>query len=184
MTGRPNGKVLRTLLVSLGATLSAASLPALLGLRINTTASIPKGVYIITKDENASLVEFCPEGVFSRLSSQRGYRPAGVCADGAAPLIKPVIARARDTVSVSTAGIRVNGRLLPNTVPKNSDSAGRPLPVWQVGTYAVVPETVWVASTYHPNSFDSRYFGPFPIRAIRHWLKPLWVLGSTDIAHW
>jgi type IV secretory pathway protease TraF len=100
----------------------------------------------------------------------------------AAPLIKPVIARTRDIVVVSADGIRVNGSLLPNTVPKNLDAAGRPLPVWLPGTYAVAPEMVWVASTYHPNSFDSRYFGPISIRAIRHWLRPLWVLGSAPTA--
>jgi len=182
MTGRPNGSVLRILLVLLMVTLSLVSLPGLAGMRINTTDSVPKGFYLIAEDQHAPFVEFCPEGLFSQLSSARGYRPAGVCPDGAAPLIKPVIARARDIVVVSAEGVRVNGSLLPNTVPKNLDAAGRPLPVWPPGTYAVAPEMVWVASTYHPNSFDSRYFGPISIRAIRHWLRPLWVLGSAPTA--
>src|SRR5579862_5101105 len=124
MTGRPNGSVLRILLVLLMVTLSVASLPGLVGIRINTTDSVPKGLYLITKDQHASFVEFCPEGLFSQLSSARGYRPAGVCPDGAAPLIKPVIARARDIVAVSAEGIHVNDSLLPNTAPKNVDSAG------------------------------------------------------------
>ena len=167
------------LVASLAAMTSAACFASLVGLRINTTSSMPRGFYITTKDERAPLVEFCPEGVFSQLSSERGYRPAGICPDGHAPLVKPVIAGARDRVAVSAEGIRVNGRLLPNTVAKNSDSAGRPLPVWQPGIYAVAPGSLWVASTYHPNSFDSRYFGPVSVRAIRHRLKPLWVIGSA-----
>ena len=179
VTGRPNRKVLRVLLLTLAATLSVASLPGLVGLRINTTKSIPEGFYIIAKDGNAPFVEFCPDGVSSRLSVQRGYRPAGVCPDGAAPLIKPVIARSWDTVLISAGGIRVNGRLLPNTTPKYIDSLGRPLPVWPCGTYAVAPDSIWVASSYHPNSFDSRYFGPISTRSIRHWLRPLWVFRAA-----
>jgi conjugative transfer signal peptidase TraF len=183
VTGRPNWSVPRILLASLAAISSAAGLASLAGLRINMTSSMPRGLYITTKDEKAPLVEFCPEGIFSQLSSERGYRPAGICPDGHAPLVKPVIARARDRVSVSAEGISVNGRLLPNTVAKNTDSAGRSLPVWQPGTYPVSPGSLWVASSHLRNSFDSRYFGPISDRAIRHRLKPLWVFGSVAIAH-
>lgn len=178
MSGRPNGSALRLLLVSVMAALCGASLTGLLGVRINTTDSLPKGIYLITDDENAPLVEFCPQGVFSALSAVRGYRPHGLCPDGAAPLLKPVIAHAGDTVGLAAEGIRVNGKLLPNTEPRRVDTSGRPLPAWSPGVYLVAPGTVWVASTYHPNSFDSRYFGPISLGIIRHRLRPLWVLRS------
>jgi conjugative transfer signal peptidase TraF len=180
MSGRPNGTVLRILLLTVMATLAVGTLPGLLGVRVNTTNSLPKGLYLITQDENAPLVEFCPEGIFSTLSVVRGYRPGGLCPDGAAPLLKPVIAGAGDTVELSEEGIRVNGRLLPNTAPQRVDTAGRPLTAWPSGVYPVTSATVWVASTYHANSFDSRYFGPIPIGQIQHRLRPLWVLGSAS----
>jgi conjugative transfer signal peptidase TraF len=151
-------------------------------MRINTTNSLPKGIYLITSDENAPLVEFCPSGVFSGLSSVRGYRPPGLCPDGHAPLLKRVIAHSGDIVVLSEEGFRVNGRLLLNTAPQHVDSAGRPLTAWPSGVYPVTPAMIWVASTYHPNSFDSRYFGPIALGLIRHRLRPLWVLGSATTA--
>jgi conjugative transfer signal peptidase TraF len=81
-----------------------------------------------------------------------------------------------DTVSVSPDGVRVNGRLLPNSAPRNTDAAGRPLSPWRFGTYNVQPGKVWVLSSYHPRSFDSRYFGPIPESAIRERLTPLLIL--------
>jgi conjugative transfer signal peptidase TraF len=149
-------------------------------LRINTTNSLPVGLYLVTDDPHAEFVDFCPEGSIATLSATRGYRPPGGCPDGAAPLLKPVIARVGETVSVNDDGIRVGGRLLPNTAPRTVDSAGRPLAPWPQGLYVVSPGSVWVASTYHPNSFDSRYFGPIPARLIRHRLRSLWVHGSIN----
>ena len=181
MSGQPNGNALRMLLLSVMTLLCALTLAALLGLRINTTKSLPAGIYVITSDEKAPLVEFCPEGVFSTLSFVRGYRPHGLCPDGGAPLLKPVIAYSGDTVVFSSEGIRVNGKFLANTAPQRFDTAGRPLTPWAPGVYSVAAGMVWVASTYHPDSFDSRYFGPISLGRIRHRLKPLWVIGSATI---
>jgi conjugative transfer signal peptidase TraF len=183
MSGLHNRRLLRPIVLTAVAILCVIALPALAGLRINTTGSLPVGVYLITNDPHAPLVEFCPQGIFSALSSSRGYRPPGLCADGAAPLLKPVIAHSGDTVVLAAEGIWVNGRLLPNTAPKHADTAGRSLPAWPTGTYSVGPSTLWVASTYHPNSFDSRYFGPISPDVIRHRLRPLWVFGSAYIGH-
>jgi len=181
MNGRLNGCALRIFLAGSVLTGSTAILFASLGVRINTTDSVPQGLYLVTKDGNAPLVEFCPQGIVSTLSIVRGYRPAGICADGAAPLLKPVIAHSGDMVALTIDGIRVNGMLLPNTAPQPADGAGRTLAAWPSGQYTVAPQSIWVASN-HPNSFDSRYFGPIPAALIRHRLKPLWVLGSRNIA--
>ena len=181
-SGRLDRNALKILLALEMATFCAITALGLVGLRINTTNSLPVGIYLITSDPTAPLVEFCPEGDFSALSSSRGYRPPGPCPDGAGPLLKPVIANFGDTVAVVNEGIRVNGRLLPNTAPQRVDTAGRPLTAWPPGVYAVAPATLWVASTYHPNSFDSRYFGPIPARLVRHRLRSLWVRGSVGTA--
>ena len=142
------------------------------GLRVNTTGSLPLGLYITT-EKPANLVEFCPAEPFASLAIRRGYRARGSCPDGAMPLLKPIVARAGDIVDFSARGMAVNGRLLPNTAPLALDSRGLPLPQWPFGYYRIAPGTVWLASSYSPKSFDSRYFGPLPVTAIRSCLRPL-----------
>jgi conjugative transfer signal peptidase TraF len=143
------------------------------GLRINTSPSLPMGLYVVSRNLNANLVEFCPAEPFGSLAIVRGWRAAGSCPDGAAPLLKPIVARAGDVVEMSAIGLTVNGRLLSNTAPLARDSKGRPLRPWAFGRYAVGPQTVWVASSYNAQSFDSRYFGPVPVTVIRDHLRPL-----------
>ncbi len=164
-------KIRHTVLVAIGVAIAVFQLGGVFGLRINTSPSLPMGLYIITADADANLVEFCPAEPFATLSIVRGYRDPGACRDGAAPLLKPVIARSGDVVEVSTRGISVNGALMPNTAPLATDTRGRPLEAWPSGRYIVSPGAIWVASSYHPRSFDSRYFGPLSIAAIRHRLK-------------
>lgn len=141
------------------------------GLRLNASSSLPVGLYLITADTRANLVEFCPAEPFATLALRRGYRDRGVCTDGGAPLLKPVVAAAGDFVELSTLGISVNGVLLPKTAPLSKDAKGRVLEAWPSGRYPVAPGTVWVSSSYDPRSFDSRYFGPIPTTAIRHRLR-------------
>jgi conjugative transfer signal peptidase TraF len=146
------------------------------GLRLNATGSLPLGFYVVSSGREANLVDFCPPEPFSAISVARGYRTVGGCSDGDSPLMKPVVAKAGDTVVASELGISVNGALLRNTAPRPKDSQGRPLPHHPFGTYSVAPGTVWVASIYNPLSFDSRYFGPISINQIRERLKPFLTL--------
>jgi conjugative transfer signal peptidase TraF len=138
-------------------------------LRINTSASLPVGVYIVSS--NGRFVEFCPDD--HGLSAQRHYRAEGVCSDGAAPLLKPVVSSPTDEIVVSPAGIAVNGKLLSHTAPLDHDSEGRPLKHWPFGRYATAPGTLWLASSYNPRSYDSRYLGPIRESAVRARLRPL-----------
>jgi conjugative transfer signal peptidase TraF len=160
-------------LVAAAACAVIFGLCASFGLRINTSPSLALGLYIITTDNSASLVEFCLAGPLGTVSLRRGYRDRGVCDDGGAPLLKPLIAGPGDVVQLSPRGICVNGVLLANTAPLSKDTKGRPLKTWPFGRYRVAPGTVWVASSYQPRSFDSRYFGPISTATIRHRLKPL-----------
>jgi conjugative transfer signal peptidase TraF len=169
-------KIRRAILVAIGVAIAVFQLSGVFGLRINTSPSLPIGLYIITADAGADLVEFCPVEPFATLSIVRGYRDPGACSDGAAPLLKPVVASAGDVVEVSARGISVNGALLPNTAPLSRDTKGRHLEAWPSGRYVVDPGTIWVASSYHPRSFDSRYFGPLSSAAIRYRLKPFLTL--------
>ena len=142
------------------------------GVRLNMSNSLPRGLYIATAGET-NFVEFCPSEPFASLAVRRGYRQPGRCPDGGAPLLKPVVACAGDLVTFSERGIAVNGRLLDRTAPLKFDGRGRPLVAWPFGLYHVSPGTVWVASSYSPRSFDSRYFGPIPLTTIQGRLRPL-----------
>jgi len=147
-----------------------------LGIRVNSSPSLPVGLYQVTSGPDATLVEFCPSEPFGSMAKARGYRQPGACPDGAAPLMKPVVARAGDSVQVSARGLSVNGKAIPNSAPMPKDTTGRKLTPWPYGTYRVEPGTVWVVSDYHPRSFDSRYFGPVLEALVRHHLRPLLVL--------
>jgi conjugative transfer signal peptidase TraF len=163
----------RIALVAVSVSVGTFQLCGFFGLRFNTSPSLPVGLYIATADSDANLVEFCPVEPFATLAIVRGYRDPGACHDGAAPLLKPIIARSGDVVELSARGMFVNGVPIPNTAPLSKDTKGRPLAAWPFGRYVVAPKTVWVASSYHPRSFDSRYFGPVSTAAIRERLKPL-----------
>ncbi len=146
------------------------------GLRINCSPSLPLGLYVTTMDSHTALIEFCPQEPYGTFAAGRGYRSHGNCPDGAGPLMKPVIASAGDIVEVSERGIAVNGSMLINTAPKVKDSQGRAMKPCPFGQYRVPPGFVWVASSYNPWSFDSRYFGPIPVSIIRDRLKPFLTL--------
>jgi len=136
-------------------------------LRMNTSVSLPVGIYMVSPKGN--LVEFCPDD--QGLSAGRHYRARGVCPDGAAPLLKPIAGTPGDHIAVSSAGVTVSGRLLPNTAPLSRDSEGRPLAHWPFGSYTIPPGSLWVASSYSPRSYDSRYFGPIRESAVRARLR-------------
>ncbi|MBL8236507.1 MAG: conjugative transfer signal peptidase TraF [Bryobacterales bacterium] len=176
----PSGRH-RTLALALGAPAFAiflmAGIATVFGVRINTSYSLPLGLYATTNEPTAELIEFCPAEPFASESASRSYRTRGfACPDGAVPLLKPIVARPGDLVFVSPEGITVNGRLLRRTQPASEDVSGRPLKSWPTGLYGVGPDTVWVASTYNVGSYDSRYMGPIHTSQIRRRLRPLWLL--------
>jgi len=168
--------ILRGLLALLSGALAVAAIAEALHfgeIRVNMSASLPIGLYRITADQAAELIEFCPAEPFGSLSAARDYRGTGNCSDGAEPLMKPIVARAGETVEVSAEGVAVDGEMLPNSAPLQFDTKHRSLPHWLFGEYRVKTGTVWVISSYNARSFDSRYFGPVAITAIRSRLIPV-----------
>ena len=146
------------------------------GLRISTSPSVPIGLYRVTSDELAPLVEFCPVEPYASFAAARGYRPKGNCPDGSSPLMKPLVATAGDRVRVSEHGLEVNGNFVPNTAPMPLDTQKRPMAAWPSGNYVVAPGWIWVASSYNARSFDSRYFGPVRTADIRCHVKPFLIV--------
>lgn len=149
------------------------------GIRVNFTSSLERGFYVISRRSSANLVEFCPEGEAAATSLERGYRtPGGTCPDGSSPLLKPIAAVPGDQVEVTTYGVRVNGKLVPNSAAHSKDHRGRPLKPWPCGKYIVPTGKLWVLSDFNSWSFDSRYFGPIPSSIVQHRLRPLWTFPT------
>ena len=168
-------RVGRSLVVGSGLLAAFFTVVGLAGIRINTTPSLPVGLYIETGAQSP-LVEFCPAGESAELAARRGYRTPGNCPDGASALLKPIVAKTGDVVELSGKGISVNGHLVRNTAPLAVDTDHRALEHFPFGRYAVRDGDVWVASSYNKRSFDSRYYGPVRRSAIRGHLRPLFTL--------
>lgn len=149
------------------------------GLRLNTTASMPRGLWRVRAGrpvERAEVVVICPpDRADIREAARRGYIPSGRCPGGYEPLIKPVAARSGDVVTVSSAGVAVDGILVANTRPLVRDDAGRMLHPVPAGSYRVPRGAIWLLSGRDPRSFDSRYFGAVPVADIIGVARPLWV---------
>ncbi len=134
------------------------------GYRVNTTASMPLGLWRVTAAktiQRGDVVWVCPpETSVFREARRFGFVPAGFCKGDFNPLLKPVAAIAGDQVRVRDNGVYVNGVLLPNSAPAFRDAMGRRLPRVPRREFTVRPGQVWLISSYNPASFDSRYFGP------------------------
>lgn len=152
------------------------------GVRLNLSGSMPIGLYVIDGSAGSiprrgSIVLVCLPRSVADFAADRGYVPhGGACADGTAPVGKPVLAIPGDTVSVTLAGISLNGRLVPNSKSLAVDHRGRPLPQLGRGSYVVNAGEMWLVSQYSPFSFDSRYFGAVPIGQMRTRVRQLWTL--------
>jgi conjugative transfer signal peptidase TraF len=96
------------------------------------------------------------------------------------PLFKPVVALPGDTVEVSSLGISVNGRLLKNSRLQLLDRKERRMRQIPKSIYKLPPNFVWLISTHHPQSFDSRYFGAVSTDNITGFLLPVWTEGTKS----
>jgi conjugative transfer signal peptidase TraF len=124
------------------------------GIVLNVTGSMPAMVYRLGHGERGSMASFC-----SPISHQSIAR--GSCPDGSMPLIKRVVGVAGDLVTASDTGIKVNGQPVPNSRPLDLNTKGSALPHLR-GDFILKQGEIWVAGE-HPNSFDSRYFGPVKV---------------------
>ncbi|WP_439888308.1 S26 family signal peptidase [Pseudomonas sp. MBLB4123] len=152
-------------LLALGWTAFATSPPQLV---YNASDSVPIGWYRITATRTVAagdllLVRLPAEAM--ALAAQRGFLPANV------PLLKTVAAVAPQSVCVHGAQLRVDGRLVARRL--HWDRQGRALPVWR-GCRRLVGKELFLLGR-HPESFDSRYFGPVSVDAVIGRAQPLWL---------
>jgi conjugative transfer signal peptidase TraF len=164
----------------LGSTLLLLVGCSLAGFRLNLTGSLPLGLYRTMPGPlvRGSLVLLCLPPHVAAFARARGYLPrGGGCPGGVLPVGKPVLALPGDTVAVTVSGLRVNGIPVPNSRALATDHGGRRLPRLPLRSQVVGPGTLWVVSAYARTSFDSRYFGPVVLAAVRSYLRPVWTAG-------
>ena len=133
----------------------------ILSLWINFSPSLPLGVYHTVQSPplRGAIVVVCLPATVGSFARDRGYLGYGPCPGHIEHLGKRVAAIAGDTVDVGPVGVRVNGFLIPGSQPLERDSRGRALPRYW-GRAVVRSGEVFLLSTDHRRSFDSRYFGP------------------------
>lgn len=133
----------------------------------NASASMPTGWYRITpttsvRQEETVLVRLPPAP--ASLAAARGYLPANV------PLIKRVFATSPSRVCIRAMQVLVDDRVVARWQPR--DRSGRALPRWS-GCRTLADDEIWLMSADHPDSFDSRYFGPLTLDSVLGVAEPL-----------
>ena len=132
-----------------------------LGFRVNTTTSMPVGLYLLSDrlPQRGDYVGFClPPGAYPREIASSCLGPSTLCASCLKPLLKHLVGLPGDVVLVLPEGLRVNGRLQPNSSILSVDHAGRSIPSFLAS--GVIPRGKALAlSKYDTHSFDGRYFG-------------------------
>jgi len=154
-----HGDRARRVLLRLGAIVVVLAILPEMGARrvlvINTSPSVAPGLYLRSSDEPAvgKLVDFCiPPAARDYVRGRTGNGGENWY------ILKPIVAGPGDWVDTTGDSLIVNGcRIAP--MPPNTDSAGRPLPVWRENR-VLGPDEFFVFSVRIPNSFDSRCYGP------------------------
>ncbi len=156
-------------------------------LRINFTASMPIGIYLLLPLQpngvkRGMLVAACAPSGAAETGHIRGYLAPGPCADGTELLLKSVVALAGDEVAVTLAGVTVNRCLLPHSRAEPHDGSGRRLDPWSGTDYRLPAGRFWL---YAPNnwSWDSRYWGPVSADAVVSEAVPLFVTSLRFLQH-
>jgi type IV secretory pathway protease TraF len=145
--------------------LAAAPAPRLL---LNTTASVPVGLYRLSPPGPAKpgeLLVVRPNPALAAFLDAGGWLPRGV------PLIKPVGAVAGQSVCRLGRDLFIDGRLVARAL--EVDGQGRALPAWS-GCQVLGPgEVLLLAPAF--GSLDGRYFGPTPEGEVLARARPLLV---------
>jgi conjugative transfer signal peptidase TraF len=146
------------------------------GLRINTTKSIPIGLYRMTDAPVAKgeYVIFCPsQSALFDEAKERSYIGAGFCPGGYGFMMKRVAAVGGDVVASTEEGVSVNGKLLPLSAPLETDKAGRGMPHYLFNAYTLRESELLLMSDRSRTSFDGRYFGAMEMGQIRGVIRPV-----------
>lgn len=149
---------------------------SLAGVRVNLTASMPRGFYRIMDSvpRRGDAVTFCLPPEAATWALDRNYIGTGYCPAGAQPLLKYLAGLPGDRIDMTPDGVRVTppsglACLWPARALAR-DRSGRPLsPALESG---VIPDGQALTLALHPGSLDGRYLGFVPLASL-HRVKPL-----------
>lgn len=150
------------------------------GYRLNTSTSMPQGIYRMLQKptvlQRGMVVILCPpKTAIFKQAYERHYFGLGTCPSGFQTLLKPVAAIEGDWVQLNAQGVQVNHHWLKNSVQLQTDTQGRSMSRVPLGLYRVHAGEVWLISSHHPQSFDSRYFGSIPLILVQGIAHPIWI---------
>lgn len=131
----------------------------------NVTPSTPIGFYIVTQampKRGDLVVTRLPPGM-EALAVSRAMLSANT------PVLKPIAAFAGDLVCRSGSTVTINGRFA--AMARELDRHGRSLPNWR-GCRRLSASQIFILAG-HPDSFDSRYYGPVDAHYVRGVAHPL-----------
>ncbi len=152
--------------VSVGTVMATA--PQVL---VNTTPSEPPGLYLksgMAPTLGRMVAFIAPDAAFPYADRRLSYLHR-------VPLLKTVAAGPGDLVCTLNSQLEIDGKARAPIA--QVDRQGIALPHWSACRRLTADE-LFVFSDRVPNSFDSRYFGPVPQRAVLGVYAPLAVLTS------
>jgi conjugative transfer signal peptidase TraF len=140
-----------------------------------TDSSCAEGFYRLVDApiRRGELVAACLPVSAEREGVARGYLMRGDCPGGAEPVVKVVDGMVGDQIEVEVGAVVVNGKPLPNSATVARDSVGRPLAHVSWGKRLVAVDEVWLLGLNNRRSWDSRYFGPVSLSAVRGVVEPV-----------
>jgi conjugative transfer signal peptidase TraF len=154
-----------------------------LPIRVNLSASMPRGIYWLTRHSIVNAGDFvmvCLSNPLAYFALTRGYLRAGSCSTGVEPLFKEVVAKNKDRVELQANAVVIHHQPLPHSATFTVDSLHRPLPAIVRGVYNLQTNQFWLYGTESAKSWDSRYFGVVDRSSIVRVVKPLVVLQEVN----
>jgi conjugative transfer signal peptidase TraF len=150
-------------------------------------SAVPAGLYHFAPLEGAlvrgQLIGACLPAALSAIALDRGYVHASLsseCAAGAPPVGKLALGLPGDLLDVEPGAVTINDRRFANSATATRDSEGRPLVHVPWGIHRVNAGEVWLFGFNNARSWDSRYYGPLPLAAVRWAVIPVLTLGAIE----
>lgn len=131
----------------------------------NHTTSMPLGIYWVdshnTQPRLNELVMVClSNDLYRQIAISRHYLVSSGQCNNLESMLKKIVGVPGNYISVTPAGILVNGLLVPNSAIKPHDEISRKLP--SALKSGRIPQDYYLAMGESESSFDSRYFGLIP----------------------
>ena len=151
--------------------------------RINKTDSIPRGLYWATGKtliRGAYATECLPLQLVD-LAKERNYLEPGGCPGNVMAVVKKVVGLPGDLVEFEQEYVAVNGELLFNSMTRETDSQGRPLPAYPRGSFILQPGKYLLMGTNSLKSWDDRYKGPTDSDNIKETWRPIFTEAGNGL---